>query len=159
MIRIAPATASTARLLAAAVALALVAFVAKACDRPPTEVRSESESVGTQSASSSTPCTAPCVVVEVVKRGGGGGKLPDDPHVVTLIQGGPDGIGPFPCESGNTCTEGDRTNPMVQEIDLSTGVAVFGPEQGYNLLTDAGYCAIVRPLVSSAVWIERSLHA
>ncbi len=150
MIRLAPATASTARLLAAAVALALVAFVAKACDRPPTEVGSESESAGNQSASSSSAaCTAPCVVVEVVKRGGGA-KLPEDPHVVTLIQGGPGSIGPFPCESGNSCTVGDRTNPLVQEIDLSTGVAVFGPEQGYNLRTDAGYCAIVRPLVSSA---------
>lgn len=150
MNRFAPATASTVRLLAAAAAVALLVLVSKACDRPLTDVPSESETIGSQSGTSAkAPCTAPCVVVEVVKRGGGGGKLPEDPHVVTLVQGGPDGIGPFPCESGHACTEGDRTNPLVREIDTSTGLAVFGPETGYDLLAGAGYCAFVRPLVST----------
>jgi hypothetical protein len=149
MFRLAPATASTARLLAAAAALVLVVLTTKACDRPLTDVTSESEAVGTQAGSSpNAPCTAPCVIVEVVQKGSAG-RHPDDPHVVTLVQGGPDGIGPFPCQSGNTCTEGDRTNPLVRVIDTSNGLAVFGPETGYDLRAGAGYCAFVRPLVST----------
>lgn len=149
MIRFGPATASTARLFAAVAVVALVVLSTKACDRPLTDVPSESETLGSQSGSSpNAPCTAPCVVVEVIKKGGGA-RHPSDSHVVTLVQGGPDGIGPFAC-SDPTCNDVDRTKPLVKEIDLSTGLAVFGPEQGYDLLTGAGYCAIVRPLVSSA---------
>ncbi len=128
--------ATSFKLLFAVIALT---FFAKACAEQPSTTDTNYEPTAPQlAAGGSASCTAPCVEVEVKAKPG---NAVAEGVLVTLVQGGQSGVGPF-----------DQNGVPLFKLTNSNGVAVFDAAD-FDLIgtsTELGYCAHVRPLTSVA---------
>lgn len=129
-------------------AITVLGFMLEACAEPRSTQRDSEPTAPQLAASGATSCVAPCVEVEVKVKPR---SRPAAGVVVTLVQGGQSGVGPFDQSGDYNPPSSPGTLPGKPLVALTdeNGVATFGSD--FDLIgsnPELGYCALVRPLTS-----------